>query len=133
MITYLPDGREVTVTETPGPVFKAVFTGDPDSVFGYGASADAAVESLLAAEAIEGEEALYRAFIQARARASRAVLGDCADHQAVHHIDGNPYNNTPGNLMLADPRENFRAAHTDVGRLENSPARYLPDLQPEES
>ena len=46
MITYLPDGHEITVTETPGPVFKGVFASDPDGVYGYGASIDAAVESL---------------------------------------------------------------------------------------
>lgn len=27
---------------------------------------------------------------------------------AVHHVDGNPYNNNPANLRLVDPRENRR-------------------------
>lgn len=128
MITYLPDGRKVTVTETPGPVFKAVFTGDPDGIFGYGASADAAVESLLARADDEAlQRALRRAWHRPARRPDGTVIGP---HAVIDHIDGNPYNNTPGNLMLVDARENFRAEHIDAGRLEDSPARYLPVPQP---
>jgi hypothetical protein len=128
MITYLPDGREVTVTETPGPVFKAVFTGDPDGVFGYGASVDAAVESLLARADDEAlQRALQRAWHRPARRPDGAVIGP---HAVIDHIDGNPYNNTPGNLMLVDTRENCAAVNVNQDRLENHPARYLPVPQP---
>jgi hypothetical protein len=126
VITYLPDGREVTVTQRPGPVVKAVFASDPDGVSGYGASGGEAVEGLLAAEAAAEEEALYRAFIQARARAARAVLGGCTARQAVHHADGDPWNNDPGNLVLVDVRENFRAGNINDERLDNQ-SQYLPE------
>jgi hypothetical protein len=130
MITYLPDGREVTVTQAPGPAFRAVFAGDPGGVSGYGASADAAIERLLA---LEGREALYRKLTRTWDRLEPQGCSQCGggipetgtapDHHpargTIHHIDGNPYNNDPGNLQLADTRENFRAASISQNRLEN--------------
>jgi hypothetical protein len=122
MITYLPDGREVTVTLVSAylgiPVFKAVLAGDPDGVFGYGASADEAVERLLT---LEWRGALDLAL--ARGWPACARYRAAPDHYpargTIHHIDGNPYNNDPGNLHLVDTRENFRAASISQNRLEN--------------
>jgi HNH endonuclease len=112
--TYLPDGREVMITQAPGPVFKAVLAG----VFGYGASADAAVEHLLT---LEWRGALDRAL--ARGWPACARYRAAPDHYPVrgtiHHADGNPYNNDPGNLQLIDVRENFRAVNINASRLEN--------------
>jgi hypothetical protein len=116
--TYLPDGREVTITQAPGPVFKAVLASDPDGIFGYGASADEAVERLLT---LEWREALDRALARGWPACTR--YRTAPDHYpargTIHHADGNPYNNDPGNLQLIDVRENFRAASINQNRLEN--------------
>jgi HNH endonuclease len=124
MIACLPDGREVTVTETPGGVFKAAFAGDPDGLFGYGPTADAAIDRLAD---LDDEETLQRDLDAARKALTlvRARMRPTGRY-SVHHIDGNPYNNGPGNLMLADVRGNFPAEHIDSDRLENPPNQYLP-------
>jgi hypothetical protein len=111
MIAYLPDGREVTVTKIPGPVFKAVFAADPDGVFGHGRSAGASVESLMAAD---DTEAADRAI-----RRARSLPGSAGHRAVIQHIDGDPGNNDPGNLLAVNPRGN-----TSQDRLE-SQRQYL--------
>jgi HNH endonuclease len=127
MIACLPDGREVTVTETPGGVFKAVFASNPDGIFGYGATADAAIDRLAD---LDDEETLQLTLDYTRKawRIARARMRPTGRY-SVHHIDGNPYNNGPGNLMLADVRGNFPAEHIDGDRLENPPNQDLSEQE----
>jgi hypothetical protein len=107
MIRTIPDGREVVITELPDEpfpglaIFRALFAGsdvtDPGPR-GYGDTPGEAVTDLLCSEWQHKREG------QRKAR-KLAGIGDESDLPAgyrhyVHHIDGNPRNNDPDNLVV---------------------------------
>jgi HNH endonuclease len=97
----LPDGRpvEISAYEQDGaPRYSAKFPGDAAWPRGYGPTPDGAVTDLLY------EEWAGKVASQRRARMV-AGLGDDGNLPAgyrsyVHHIDGDPWNNDPANLMV---------------------------------
>jgi HNH endonuclease len=114
----LPDDREVVITRLPdrgGWRYRAQFPGDTRiGIFGYGDAEDEAVTDLLVREFSDTMAALRRARILAGPGDDRDL--PAGYRRYVHHLDGNPRNNDPANIVIVRGNDNAR---DDPDRLAN--------------